>query len=309
VENYTDSLESLWSQAALVWYYVRAGDSENADTEYAEMLEIYANQKTLPKEVFQIGDIYLEVDNSEKARALYQQVLDEWPESQYVFNAKAGFIKADIHDGYDDKAMTGIDTLITDYKDRVGLSNTVFLFGEQYWNLALNEHRKLPSGRLAIRKESDIEKMVDYYSKALTVWEKVINQLPSALNVSTAYKMAAEASKSSRQYEKALQYFQAYVEKWPDDDYAGHCQFMACCVCQSMLGKGNIPENESYELLKQNYEKFIKDYPENPQHKTVYAYIKDYEIRHTPEKVPQTLEEALEMCLAYDNAEKQGGGK
>ena len=55
-------------------------DEENAYIKYAEMLAIYANEKTLPKEVFQIGDIYIEVDNTEKARALYQQVLDEWPE-------------------------------------------------------------------------------------------------------------------------------------------------------------------------------------------------------------------------------------
>ena len=61
VRNYTDSLESLWSQTAIVWYNVREGDDETADMEYAKMLDIYKDEKTLPKEVFQIGDIYLEV--------------------------------------------------------------------------------------------------------------------------------------------------------------------------------------------------------------------------------------------------------
>ena len=61
VKNYTYSLESLWSQAAIVWYHVREGDDETADMEYAKMLDIFKDEKTLPKEVFQIGDIYLEV--------------------------------------------------------------------------------------------------------------------------------------------------------------------------------------------------------------------------------------------------------
>ncbi len=309
VENYTDSLESLWSQAAQVWYYVRNGDEENAYIKYAEMLAIYANEKTLPKEVFQIGDIYIEVDNTEKARALYQQVLDEWPESEYVFNAKAGFIKADIHDGYDEAAMIGIDNLMAEYMENKGLPRAVFSFGEQYWDLAQAEKRKLPQGRNAVRTEGDTYKMDYYYSQALTLWEKIIVQLPESQNLSTAYQMAAEAARAMREHEIALKYFKAFVENWPDDERAGHCQFMVCSTYQSLMSKGILPEEEAYELMKAEYEKMVRDYPDNPQCRTVYAYINDYEINHTPVQVPQTIEELMKLIESGENSQAEGGAK
>ncbi len=309
VQNYRDSLESLWSQAAQVWYYVRNSDEDKANTKYAEMLFIYANEKTLPKEVFQIGDIYIEVDNTEKARSLYQQVLDEWPESEYVFNAKAGFIKADIHNGYDEAAMTGVDNLMAEYMENTGLPHAVFSFGEQYWDLAQSEKRKLPKGRLAVRTKGDSEKMVYYYSEALSLWERIINQLPESQNLSTAYRMAAEASRAMGEHETALQYFKAFVEKWPEDNYAGHCQFMVCSTYQSMAGKGIITEEEAYKSMKIEYEKMVQNYPDNPQCSTVHAYINDYEINHNPVKVPLTVEEVIKMIESDENSQVKGGTK
>ena len=132
--------------------------------------------------------------------------MDEWPESEYVFNAKAGFIKADIHDGCDEAAMAGVDNLMTEYKENTGLPRAVFSFGEQYWDLAQAEKRKIPHGRTAVRTEGDTDKMVYYYSQALTLWEKIIIQLPESQNLSTAYKMAAEAGWAMGDHEAALKY-------------------------------------------------------------------------------------------------------
>jgi hypothetical protein len=57
-DTYPTVMEAMWSQAAIVWYYARHNDNAQADAAYAKMLSVFKDQKTLPKEVFQIGDIY-----------------------------------------------------------------------------------------------------------------------------------------------------------------------------------------------------------------------------------------------------------
>ena len=69
-DTYPTVMEAMWSQAAIVWYYVRHNELDKADAAYAKMLDVFKDQKTLPKEVFQIGDIYTEVGNTAKARLL-----------------------------------------------------------------------------------------------------------------------------------------------------------------------------------------------------------------------------------------------
>ena len=272
------------------------------------MLSLYESEKTLPKEVFQIGDIYVEVDNTEKARALYQQVLDEWPESEYVFNAEAGFIKADIHDGYDEAAMLGIETLIEEYKDNYNLPRTVLLFGEQYWDFALVENSNLPHDRKVKKTEdekaSEREKMIDYYSKALTVWEIVINEFSESQLMYDAYRMAGEAARFSRQYQKAVEYYRAYQEKWPDDNRAVLAQFNLCNSYNAMLHRGIIPENEAYETMKKEYEIMVQKYPDSPLCSGVNANIKEYERKITPKK-HKSMEEISELIRIQKS--KQGG--
>jgi tetratricopeptide (TPR) repeat protein len=272
------------------------------------MLDVYKDVKSLPKEIAQVGDRYLEVDNSEKARSLYNQVLDEWPQSEYVLNARAGLIKADIHDGTDTTVMEDINDLITDFNDRRELPNTVFLLGEEYWKQALSENQKT----LTSRRGSQIvqnDKANDCYMKAQVIWEKIINGMSGSPNMSMAYRMAAEACRSSGQLEKSLQYYQKFIEKWPDDDFASHCQFMVCTIYQSKLSKGIISEKEAYKLMKTGYDKMVQNYPDNPQVKTIHTWIKDYENKYTPKSDAQQLEEAMAFIKSYEDAKKQGARK
>jgi len=241
----------------------------------------------LAKEVFQIGDIYIEMDNTEKARTLYQQVLDEWPESQYVFNAYAGFIKADIHDGYDEAAMTGIDALIANYKDNSGLPFAVFQFGEQYWDMAQSERRKdnpmaVPPQILPAKQEVVIsDKTKDYYTNAQNIWEKIIQDMPSSSMAYQAYRYAAEACKIIGQNDKAIEYFQAVVDNWPDDDMASHCLNMIADVYRTVQDSGALSQSEAESRMKQVYELLATDYPDSAPGLYAAEWLHNYENKIT----------------------------
>jgi tetratricopeptide (TPR) repeat protein len=279
VKYYTDSLESLWSQAAIVWYHVRAGNEEQVSIEYAKMLDIYKDQKSLPKEVFQIGDIYLELGNSEKARSFYNQVLNEWSESEYVFNALAGIVKADIKDGYDEAAMIGIDGLITDYIERKELPNTVFLFGEDYWNLARAQRSKdNPATKFPAMSPMVISgKTIEYYTKAQNIWEKIIQNMPSSSMANKAYLFAAEACKITGENEKAIEYFQTIVEKWPDDNMNSHCLNMIASIYQTLQNTGGLSQSEAESKIKKVYEHIASAYPDSAPGLNAISWLSNYE--------------------------------
>ena len=294
VEHYTSVFESMWSQAALVWYYVRHSEQANADVEYSKLLAIYHDQKTLPKEVFQIGDIYLEVGDSLKARSLYNQVMDEWPSSEYVFNARAGLIKADIFDGSDTTVMTDINDLITDYKDKSELPFTVFQFGEQYWKMANDEFQKT-NPELLGRNSVPNEAMKNKLLQAKTVWEKIINQLPDSDTKIQAYKFAAMCLQDLDNKEQAIAYYQTVIDKWPEYQDADYCQFMIGRLYSSLCMLGIITDSERDVKTEETYKQLVDNYPNSPYAKMAQKWLKSYEKRNAPEKVTQNSEEAWDL--------------
>jgi outer membrane protein assembly factor BamD (BamD/ComL family) len=298
VENYTQSLESLWSQAAQVWYHVRAGDEENASIEYAKMLSIYGSANTIGKEVAQIGDIYVEIGNTTKARELYNQVLNDWPQSEYVFNAKAGFIKADIKEGKDSEALAGIDTLITDYKDRRELPNTVFLFGENYWNQSRQEFAKA-NPVFQGRKSVPNEMVKDRLFQAKTVWEKIIDQLPDSNTKAQAYKFAAMCYQDLDDREKAITYYQTVVDKWPGYADADSCLFMIERVYCSFIELGIKSYSEVEPMMENAYKNIVANYPDSPYKQTAQKWLAYYEKKNQPRK-KVSIEEFHEFLKTVD---------
>jgi outer membrane protein assembly factor BamD (BamD/ComL family) len=300
VEKYTSSLESLWSQAAIVWFHVRAGDEENAYIEYSKMLSIYKDEKTLAKEVAQVGDRYLEMDNSEKARSLYQQVLDEWPQSEYVLNARAGLIKADIHDGSDSTVMEDINDLITDFNDRRELPSTVFLLGEEYWNQAHEEFKKANHefiGRNSLPNEAMKNKLL----KAKTVWEKIINQLSDTDIKAQAYKFAAMCLQDLDNRKQAIAYYQAVIDKWPNYKDADYCQFMIGRLYRSLCMLGIVTASERDVKIEEAYRLLVTNYPDSQYAKSAQEWLRSYEKKNKFEHVPQNEEEALAILLSSQN--------
>jgi tetratricopeptide (TPR) repeat protein len=113
-DNYTSVMEAMWSQAALVWYYVRHDDQATADAEYARLLEVYKDQKTLPKEIYQIGDIYREKKQYDKAIVLYKYQLEKWPDYGEPIDTyrKMACAYADKKDIANADAVIGINDLL-----------------------------------------------------------------------------------------------------------------------------------------------------------------------------------------------------
>ena len=271
VEHYTDVLESLWSQAALVWFYVRHDDQANADIEFEKMLTIYKDEKTLPKEIFQIGDIYTEVDKTDKARQLHNQVINEWPQSEYVFNARAGLIKADIADSYDEDALTGIDNLITDFKDRRELPIIVFMIGEDCYKRGIEERnntfKELVSQSDGSPPDKNLvnnSKTTNEFARTINIWSRIINNLPSSNVAAQAYLFTGEILRYLYQYQQAIEHFNNVVEKWPDYEYAWVAQYRILKLYPELYKEGIISKAENITLIHETQNELLEKFPDCP---------------------------------------------
>ena len=276
------------------------------DEQYNKLVTEFAENQWLASSICFIGDTYLRAGEIDLASLLYNKVAATWPDDPQTIFAKAGLAKVAAQLGNDSEVSQIIDGIIADYADNPDIADAIYGIGEHYWNMALSEYQEAYAatkgrGRLMSKNPGR-----NYYLKAQTVWEKSIRELPVSSNISMTYRMVAEACRSSGQFEKALQYYQAFIENWPDDEAAGHCQFMTCSLYQSLGAQGNISESEACKLLKGGYNDLVLNYPENPQVRTVQAWISNYEMKSKPDEVPQSLEEAVMLIEQYKQRRSKG---
>jgi tetratricopeptide (TPR) repeat protein len=263
-DTYPTIMEAMWSQAAIVWYYARHNDNAQADAAYAKMLSVFKDQKTLPKEVFQIGDIYTEVGDTAKARTLQNQVMEEWPQSEYVFNARVGLIKADVADGKVADVLTGLDKLIADYKDNSQLPMVLINQGKSYWDKAREEQKRTnprPDMKAPPANNEKVlnQKAKDDFETARIIWEKMTTELPNAnLSSEAHHYIALVYDEIFKDYQKALEHYQIVVDKWPNYQRAAHCQYMVGQLYSALQRSGKLSAAEAEPKIKDAYEKFLE---------------------------------------------------
>jgi tetratricopeptide (TPR) repeat protein len=281
-DTYPTVMEAMWSQAAIVWYYARHNDNAQADAAYAKMLSAFKDQKTLPKEVFQIGDIYTEVGDTAKARTLQNQVMEDWPQSEYVFNARVGLIKADVADGKVADVLNGLDALINDYKNDNRLPRAVLTLGEGYYNkgMLLYQGKAPPDSPGNPTSQEDKDNSQNNFRTSLAIWLKVVG--PAEQNIIKAdYAMTAEyfdyAGQCYRllgEYENAAEYFKKIIEKWPNYQTAGGIVGLIPNMYEQMKSKGLIKGKDADKMILDAYQQVLDKFPDGVAAKAAKGKIR-----------------------------------
>ncbi|MBN1975281.1 MAG: tetratricopeptide repeat protein, partial [Sedimentisphaerales bacterium] len=265
--HYTNIMEAMWSQAAIVRYHVRAKDDSKADESYAKLLNTFKDQKTLAKEVFQIADIYTEVGNTAKAIELAEYTIEKWPDSEYKLDAQKSIVKAQF--GNDDYVAVGVslDKLIADSKDNSELARILFDFGDEYYEKAFNKEIEERPQKTVIyidELKPPNSKVINYYSCAQTVWQKLIDRFPDSDFTGEAMFMTGEMNRAIKQYERAIEYYSNFIDKWPKHEIAWIAQDRVISLFREMKFTGKISEFEGDILLVAAQEKLLQQFPDCP---------------------------------------------
>ncbi|MCJ7728650.1 MAG: tetratricopeptide repeat protein, partial [Sedimentisphaerales bacterium] len=262
VEHFPADIHALWSQVEVVKSFIRDANEPAADAAIKKLLTTFAGQPTLPNEIQQIADAYSGAGKYDKANELYQKsgqiyqtVIDKKPDSNDELWAKVGMAKLNISVGDDAAVQADVNSLIADFNGQPALPQAIFAIGEEYYNKALKAKDE-PNSPEA-RPEG-------YYQKALTVWERIIKELPdsNATVAAHAHYFSAVCYRKLGNQEKAVEHFQTVVDSWPDYQYAWSAQCLIGECYEKLQRSGKLSASEAEPLIEQAYQAVIERYPD-----------------------------------------------
>lgn len=158
-----------------------------------------------------------------------------------------------IEGGDDPNALVRIDKLIANFKDQPGLVAALWLAGQEYYNKAARKDR-----------EGFEEQARNYYRKAITLREKIIQELsPSAFTAPAYYTAAVIYSQELHEYSEAIEYYQKVVDNWPDYKYAWHAQYFIGMYYEKLRDSGGISASKANPKIEAAYRAVIENYPDS----------------------------------------------
>jgi len=125
-EHAADSLSGVVRTSLLL------RDDPNAEAGTEELLTKFADNRNIAKVTHQLADNYRGLRKYEKARELYQHVVDNWPDAECVAECQAGVVRSYILLGDDPNAQAAIDKLIADFSSSDGLRDALREIAEEY---------------------------------------------------------------------------------------------------------------------------------------------------------------------------------
>jgi len=252
VEYFSSNMYAMWSQVEIVYSHIRDGNDVAANAAFGKLMAAFSEQPTLPKEIYQVGDEYAKALHYDKAGALYQYVIADWPDTEYEMWARTGMVKLDIYFGNDANVQPALDQLIADFNDHPALPEAMFVVGEQYYRWA-SQCKK--TGLSAKEKE--------ILQKAISVWQRIITDLSTSHITPQAYYMSARCYERIGKYENAIEYYNIVVENWPDYQFAWNAQFLIARCFDKLARSEAISKMDAAPIIRQACENVITNYPDS----------------------------------------------
>jgi tetratricopeptide (TPR) repeat protein len=225
------------------------------------LLTDFSKNKDIAKSLSENVAKYYKAGSYEKAAQLCQYVIDNWrDDTGAVISGKVELAKVRIAES-NDVAVKGIlDEMVSAYGGNPALPDAVFKIGEEYYNKAIGDANESPIDQadpnFAIRQ--------DNFAEAAFIWDRIITQMPDSNSTATthAYYFSADCYRKLGKYEKAVEYFQKVVDKWPNYQYAWSAQYLIGECYEKLRNSGGISKAEAEPKIEQAYQAVIERYPE-----------------------------------------------
>ena len=233
-----------------------SSDDPNAEAAVKKLLSEFSGNRYKPRAIHDTAWEYRASGNYGRANELDQYVIDRWPQDVQAMWAKMDMAKTDIGLGNYTAADKTIDILITDFNDNPELATAIFILGEEYYNKAFNTKGDT---------NSPDAKTKEYFQKTISVWERVITELPASATYTPRfyYITAVIYSQELGEYAKGIEYYQQIVDNWPNYQYAWHAQFFIGMYYEKLRDSGGIPESEANPKIEQAYKAVVEKYPDS----------------------------------------------
>jgi TolA-binding protein len=293
INTWTTEKKLMWTQVEMAHSNISHDNDDIAQIAIGILVDKISMHEIIPGALYDIAQHYGRVNMHERARWVYQQVLDKVPSDYYAIWSAMGVAMSSISLDDNTAAQAAIDKLITDFSRNPRISDAVFAIAYHYDNL------------------HNYAKARQYYQYILDHWpthehhalwtvihlarmniilgepntaELVIDNLVTKLNADVplysywtdvageAYRLAGEIYIQLGKYEKAIQLYQQVLDTWPDYKYAGEISFLIGNYYERLMYSGLIPKSEAESQMEKFYKIIVERYPDCSRFK--YAAVK-----------------------------------
>ena len=167
LQNHPYSEHAIRAQRGIVFADIYKGDYAAAQAGMEILIAQYPDHKDLAQVLHWLGNDFLRMKQYTKARTCYQYIADHWPQADHGLLGDARMIRCNIRLNQDEQILTAVDAIMTKFPGHSDLSKAVFMIGEEYYNIALEQSKE---GKTQAAKEN--------FAKALPIWQKIVDNLP-----------------------------------------------------------------------------------------------------------------------------------
>ena len=261
VEKYPDSpyavKASLGAARANVQSLILSKDYEGAQKAVDKMVVDFANNPYLHDALYWIAERDEWAGRCENAKSLYQQIIQNYPDSSSAGKAKFGLSRVNaqslIISGEYDSAEEAVDKLIADFAGHPDLPKAVMFIGEQCYKQGLAE------GKQGLTEQAKIR-----YGKAAEIWENLQDKFPESSLIPEVCGWTGDCYIKLGKYEESIRCFQKVVDSYPEYKHAGHAQYMVGRGYEELKNTGVLEESIADTHIKDAYEKVVLNYPDCP---------------------------------------------
>ncbi|MBN2455244.1 MAG: tetratricopeptide repeat protein, partial [Sedimentisphaerales bacterium] len=253
LERFPEHPRAVWFQHYKTRSEIAMEQQEIADADVEVMRQKYNADPNLADALSWTAYNYRQAGLYERSIALNESVLALEPDKKIQLRCTADIARSYVRLGNNDQAMAKVNYILSNFGDNPqGLAFYLFSVGEEYYYKA---HQ--------YKYEGLGTKARDYFTKAIAVWEKLIQELPPSATTPRAYYLAARCCfKHLGEYEKAIEYCKKVVDNWSEDKYASQAQFLIGECYEQLRNSGGLPESEADPKIEQAYEAVVENYPD-----------------------------------------------
>jgi len=215
VSSWPNAEYTIWSQANLIKSYLALGDDTAAEAAVSKLLGGFSGSNNKAKAIHDTAYEFRKLEKYEMANKLDQYVIGNWPDNEQAIWAKLDMARLEVILGNHVAVQSAIDNLISNFSAHPSLSSAIFQIGEQYYNKAFQ-----------MQNDGLEDEARDNFGKAVSVWERIITQMPSSDFAPHAYYFSGYCYSRLGEYEIAKEYYQMVVNNWPDFEHAREAMFM-----------------------------------------------------------------------------------
>ncbi len=277
VRNYPDS--SYASRAKLgmarivVLSSIDSRDYSKAQEALDKLVADFSGHPDMPDTLYWIAESYRWSDKYEITKEICKQIIQEYPQSLAADKARQQFqvtvqgidVFTLIESGQEQKVKGAIDQLManssSNENDEIS-PYTVFLCGDRYYVKGLQK-----------RSEGLKDEAMENFTKAINIWENMIQQLPASISVAHAYYHSANCYREMGEYERAIEQYVKLLENYPDYYLAWDAQFKIGHTYEKMVDAGLLSESEARPLIASAYQTVLDKYPHCKAAKAAQSWL------------------------------------